>query len=164
MQFQLVCEGCPVNGPQTPPTLKPGHRAPWVCKRCFYVLPDPTTDPFYQEKVKSLMYFCAGVLVFVRPSLLSSSTWITILITSLSPPIVLLDRPLVLASHACFADLAEPPSTDGTQGSPRARTKPFEHLPQTIEHAIRRRAKTAECGDYGWKRARGSPDDRCRRD
>lgn len=50
-----------------------------MCKRCYYALPDPITDPFYQTKVKSLMYFCAGILVFVSSPLLSS-TCLSILI------------------------------------------------------------------------------------
>ncbi|KAG5717199.1 Low affinity vacuolar monovalent cation/H(+) antiporter [Termitomyces sp. T112] len=55
--FQLVCKGCPT---------KPGGPgdAPWVCDRCYYQHPDPATDPFYQSTVKTLMYFCASVLLF----------------------------------------------------------------------------------------------------
>ncbi|KNZ73040.1 Low affinity vacuolar monovalent cation/H(+) antiporter [Termitomyces sp. J132] len=57
LQFQLVCKGCPT---------KPGGPgdAPWVCDRCYYQHPDPATDPFYQSTVKTLMYFCASVLLF----------------------------------------------------------------------------------------------------
>ncbi|KAG6907854.1 hypothetical protein DXG01_007118 [Tephrocybe rancida] len=55
--FQLVCTGCP--------TFPRGPRdAPWVCDHCYYQHPDPATDPFYQSTVKSLMYFCAIVLIF----------------------------------------------------------------------------------------------------
>ncbi|KAG6831651.1 hypothetical protein H0H87_004601 [Tephrocybe sp. NHM501043] len=55
--FQLVCSGCP-TGPRGP------KDAPWVCDHCYYQHPDPATDPFYQSTVKSLMYFCAVVLIF----------------------------------------------------------------------------------------------------
>ncbi|KAG9090270.1 hypothetical protein FRC07_012149, partial [Ceratobasidium sp. 392] len=57
--FQLVCDGCP--------TQLPGQEvpdAPWTCHHCRYEHPDPIYDPFYQSTVKSLMYFCAGVLLF----------------------------------------------------------------------------------------------------
>ncbi|CAE6401515.1 unnamed protein product [Rhizoctonia solani] len=57
--FQLVCDGCP--------TTLPGEQlpadAPWACHHCRYEHPDPTSDPFYQETVKSLMYFCAAILL-----------------------------------------------------------------------------------------------------
>jgi len=59
LQFQLVCEGCPDH-------TKFGGR--WKCQHCSYQHPDPANDPFYQSTVKTLMYFCAGVLLFVRPS------------------------------------------------------------------------------------------------
>ncbi|KAJ6584702.1 hypothetical protein B0H19DRAFT_926554 [Mycena capillaripes] len=54
--FQLICTGCP-TGPQT------GDQ-PWICDSCYYKHPDPVDDPFYQSTVKSLMYFCAAILVF----------------------------------------------------------------------------------------------------
>lgn len=38
-----------------------------MCQSCRYSHPDPAKDPFYQASVKHLMYFCAGVLLFVRP-------------------------------------------------------------------------------------------------
>ncbi|KAF8134027.1 hypothetical protein EV363DRAFT_1258711 [Boletus edulis] len=54
--FQLVCSGCP-DGP---------HRSvpSWRCDHCSYQHPDPVEDPFYQSTVKSLMYFCAVILLF----------------------------------------------------------------------------------------------------
>lgn len=58
-QFQLVCTGCP-STPKTP------KNAPWICDHCYYKHPDPVDDPFYQSTVKSLMYFCAAILLFVR--------------------------------------------------------------------------------------------------
>ncbi|KAJ7644329.1 hypothetical protein FB45DRAFT_1115394 [Roridomyces roridus] len=54
--FQLICTGCP-TGPRT-------RDQPWVCDACYYKHPDPVKDPFYQSTVKSLMYFCAAILVF----------------------------------------------------------------------------------------------------
>ncbi|KAJ7505531.1 hypothetical protein B0H11DRAFT_1796360 [Mycena galericulata] len=54
--FQLICTGCP----STPRT---GDQ-PWICDSCYYKHPDPVDDPFYQSTVKSLMYFCAAILVF----------------------------------------------------------------------------------------------------
>ncbi|KAH9942901.1 hypothetical protein B0H21DRAFT_508526 [Amylocystis lapponica] len=53
--FQLVCEGCPAS-----PT---GPGVPWKCQHCYYRHPDPVDDPFYQSKVKYLMYLCAVVLL-----------------------------------------------------------------------------------------------------
>lgn len=42
----------------------------WQCDRCYYEHPDPATDPFYQDQVKGLMYFCAVILVFVSVKIL----------------------------------------------------------------------------------------------
>ncbi|EDR13307.1 uncharacterized protein LACBIDRAFT_309026 [Laccaria bicolor S238N-H82] len=55
--FQLICSGCPSlpGGPGD---------APWICDHCYYKHPDPVDDPFYQSTVKSLMYFCAAILLF----------------------------------------------------------------------------------------------------
>ncbi|EKM79346.1 hypothetical protein AGABI1DRAFT_74303 [Agaricus bisporus var. burnettii JB137-S8] len=55
--FQLICTGCP-SSPQSP------KNAPWICDHCYYKHPDPVDDPFYQSTVKSLMYFCAAILLF----------------------------------------------------------------------------------------------------
>ncbi|KAF4617939.1 hypothetical protein D9613_006024 [Agrocybe pediades] len=54
--FQLICRGCP-QSPNRP------EDAPWICDHCYYKHPDPVDDPFYQSTVKSLMYFCAAVLL-----------------------------------------------------------------------------------------------------
>ncbi|KAI0304407.1 hypothetical protein B0F90DRAFT_1249069 [Multifurca ochricompacta] len=54
--FQLVCKGCP---DQTP-----SGGASWECRHCTYQHPDPVNDPFYQATVKTLMYFCAAILLF----------------------------------------------------------------------------------------------------
>jgi Ca2+:H+ antiporter len=54
--FELVCEGCPKHAP--------AGDASWGCKHCSYQHPDPVNDPFYQSTVKTLMYFCAVVLLF----------------------------------------------------------------------------------------------------
>ncbi|KAI0917002.1 hypothetical protein AcW1_007688 [Taiwanofungus camphoratus] len=51
--FQLMCDGCPAAGSD----------GPWICQHCYYKHPDPVDDPFYQSTVKSLMYFCAVVLL-----------------------------------------------------------------------------------------------------
>ncbi|KAG2033682.1 Sodium/calcium exchanger protein-domain-containing protein, partial [Suillus americanus] len=53
--FQLICSGCP-----------DGSRGSyeWKCDQCYYQHPDPVEDPFYQSTVKSLMYFCAVILLF----------------------------------------------------------------------------------------------------
>lgn len=37
----------------------------WKCSQCYYEHPDPVDDPFYQDQVKTLMYCCAGILLFV---------------------------------------------------------------------------------------------------
>ncbi|KAI0766385.1 hypothetical protein BD413DRAFT_664940 [Trametes elegans] len=52
--FELICDGCPDGDSLT---------RPWVCQHCYYKHPDPVDDPFYQSTVKSLMYFCAVVLL-----------------------------------------------------------------------------------------------------
>ncbi|KAI0647972.1 hypothetical protein C8Q79DRAFT_906381 [Trametes meyenii] len=55
--FELICDGCPdVDGSSL--------TRPWVCQHCYYKHPDPVDDPFYQSTVKSLMYFCAVILLF----------------------------------------------------------------------------------------------------
>ncbi|KAF9236525.1 hypothetical protein BU15DRAFT_49908 [Melanogaster broomeanus] len=54
--FQLVCNGCPDGVDGSAPS--------WKCDHCYYQHPDPVEDPFYQSTVKSLMYFCAVVLLF----------------------------------------------------------------------------------------------------
>ncbi|KAA1480009.1 hypothetical protein DENSPDRAFT_846424 [Dentipellis sp. KUC8613] len=53
--FELVCKGCPESK---------SSKAPWMCQHCSYKHPNPVDDPFYQSTVKSLMYFCAAVLLF----------------------------------------------------------------------------------------------------
>ncbi|EPQ54733.1 hypothetical protein GLOTRDRAFT_77429 [Gloeophyllum trabeum ATCC 11539] len=54
--FKLICTGCPEH--------TSGPNAPWQCQHCRYEYPDPVRDPFYQSTVKTLMYFCAAVLLF----------------------------------------------------------------------------------------------------
>ncbi|KAG0700427.1 hypothetical protein DFH29DRAFT_931883 [Suillus ampliporus] len=54
--FQLICSGCPDGSTPGSPE--------WRCDRCYYQHPDPVEDPFYQSTVKSLMYFCAAILLF----------------------------------------------------------------------------------------------------
>lgn len=39
-----------------------------MCDHCYYEHPDPERDPFYQENVKTLMYACAAILLFVSQS------------------------------------------------------------------------------------------------
>ncbi|OAX41761.1 hypothetical protein K503DRAFT_712039 [Rhizopogon vinicolor AM-OR11-026] len=54
--FQLICSGCPDGSTRGAPE--------WRCDQCYYQHPDPVQDPFYQSTVKSLMYFCAVILLF----------------------------------------------------------------------------------------------------
>ncbi|THH20562.1 hypothetical protein EW146_g836 [Bondarzewia mesenterica] len=54
--FELICDGCPDH--------LSSLDAPWTCKHCTYKHPDPVHDPFYQSTVKTLMYFCAAILLF----------------------------------------------------------------------------------------------------
>ncbi|KAL7417145.1 hypothetical protein BDY24DRAFT_426472 [Mrakia frigida] len=61
--FELSCTGCP-DAPVGFPSREPVGRQPWMCQSCRYSHPDPAKDPFYQDSVKHLMYFCAGVLLF----------------------------------------------------------------------------------------------------
>ncbi|TFK91973.1 hypothetical protein K466DRAFT_481611 [Polyporus arcularius HHB13444] len=56
--FELICDGCPDLASFSSLTR------PWVCQHCYYKHPDPVDDPFYQSTVKSLMYFCAVILLF----------------------------------------------------------------------------------------------------
>ncbi|KAG9005407.1 hypothetical protein FRB93_009713 [Tulasnella sp. JGI-2019a] len=51
--FRLICDGCGLGESETN----------WDCQQCYYEHPDPVTDPFYQDTVKRLMYFCAVILV-----------------------------------------------------------------------------------------------------
>ncbi|KAI0632205.1 hypothetical protein C8Q77DRAFT_1176555 [Trametes polyzona] len=55
--FELICDGCPDYDESS-------LTKPWVCQHCYYKHPDPVDDPFYQSTVKSLMYFCAVILIF----------------------------------------------------------------------------------------------------
>ena len=59
-QFQLVCDGCPSFADPSS-----DGKSPWACSHCYYEHPDPVHDDFYQSTVKSLMYFCAAILLFV---------------------------------------------------------------------------------------------------
>lgn len=54
--FELKCSGCPddTNGPQES----------WKCQQCSYEHLSPMKDPFYQSKVRGLIYTCAVVLIF----------------------------------------------------------------------------------------------------
>jgi Ca2+:H+ antiporter len=44
-----------------------------MCHSCRYVHPDPAKDPFYQDRVKNLMYICASLLLLVSFRWLSGS-------------------------------------------------------------------------------------------
>lgn len=83
-----------------------GRNQSWNCERCFYVHPDPAQDPFYQDQVKGLMYICAVILVLVSTRCPVIQT--ILLICSLG----LLDRIVVLSSHARLSDLAKPAAFD----------------------------------------------------
>ena len=97
LQFQLICEGCPHDGPK--------GGAPWTCKHCYYEHPDPVGDPFYQSTVKKLMFFCATILLFVRTLLSSSVT------TLINPTSVVSHRPLVFLEDSRLANLAKSATT-----------------------------------------------------
>ncbi|KAG8843972.1 hypothetical protein FRB91_002962 [Serendipita sp. 411] len=64
--FQLVCDGCLGSHANTSPRLGLAGELtkdpPWTCKHCYYSMPNPVTDEFYQDRVKPLMYFCATIL------------------------------------------------------------------------------------------------------
>jgi Ca2+:H+ antiporter len=55
-----VCEGCPPQGP-----VNGTINDSWTCQHCYYRHPDPVDDPFFQGTVKTLMYFCATILLLV---------------------------------------------------------------------------------------------------
>lgn len=44
----------------------PKGKGSWECQQCYYAHPEPLYDPFYHSTVKSLVSFCATVLIFVR--------------------------------------------------------------------------------------------------
>ncbi|KAH9891728.1 hypothetical protein C8Q73DRAFT_700577 [Cubamyces lactineus] len=54
--FELICDGCSSHDGSS-------LTKPWICQHCYYKHPDPVDDPFYQSTVKSLMYFCAVILL-----------------------------------------------------------------------------------------------------
>ncbi|EJC97966.1 uncharacterized protein FOMMEDRAFT_162309 [Fomitiporia mediterranea MF3/22] len=56
--FELICDGCP--GPDKRSLVE---KVPWNCTHCYYEHPDPVHDHFYQTTVKTLMYFCAAILL-----------------------------------------------------------------------------------------------------
>jgi hypothetical protein len=99
LEFQLVCTGCPAP-PESP------RNAPWICDHCYYKHPDPVDDPFYQSTVKSLMYFCAAVLLFVRVVV------IYIFHAKFRNPILVLSGwTMVLFAYSRESDLAKPSTT-----------------------------------------------------
>ncbi|CAG8500840.1 8802_t:CDS:10 [Paraglomus occultum] len=51
-QFEMRCEKCPTT-----------EGLIGTCERCYQLPIDPWDDPFYDERVKPLMYFCAFILV-----------------------------------------------------------------------------------------------------
>lgn len=59
--FQIRCKGCPTPGQNG--MIDPSDQ--WKCDHCWYQHPEPTSDPFYQNNVKTLMYICAGILLLV---------------------------------------------------------------------------------------------------
>ncbi|WVW80411.1 calcium/proton exchanger [Kwoniella bestiolae CBS 10118] len=68
--FELHCEGCPEPVQHNISVVPEMSLAPlrkgdvWMCDHCYYEHPDPQNDPFYQEQVETLMYCCAGILLF----------------------------------------------------------------------------------------------------
>lgn len=56
--FQIHCDGCPEPG-----EVIHDPSQSWKCNSCYYEYPDPITDPFYQNQVKTLMYACAAILL-----------------------------------------------------------------------------------------------------
>jgi Ca2+:H+ antiporter len=68
-QVELSCSGCPDG--RSPNDLPDNQ--PWMCHSCRYVHPDPVKDPFYQDRVKNLMYICASLLLLVSFRWLSGS-------------------------------------------------------------------------------------------
>jgi hypothetical protein len=108
LQFQLVCSGCPSS------PSRPGD-APWICDHCYYKHPDPVDDPFYQSTVKSLMYFCAAILLLVYFFFSCLETLKHSYYCSVIP-----HWTLVLITYPCISDMAESstaPSSDGTANS-----------------------------------------------
>jgi len=57
-QFQLTCNDCDL------PTSQGG---PESCRSCYYEHVSPADDPFYRQTVVRLSYYCAILLVLVRP-------------------------------------------------------------------------------------------------
>lgn len=115
--FQIHCEGCPRPGE----VIHDPSEA-WKCNRCIYEYPDPTTDPFYQNDVKPLMYACAAILLFVSGS------------SCLCSPAVLPHRTLVLVAHPCVSNLAEPTAAHGQGGdSPSFTIGLGSHHPSSSE-------------------------------
>jgi Ca2+:H+ antiporter len=124
LQFELSCTGCPSDSTPNP---NPSGNQPWMCKSCRYSHPDPAGDPFYQEKVKHLMYFCAFILTFV--SSLSLFTTHLLHVSSIANEFplafsVLSHRSLVLTPNARFSDLVKPSTAPPPGTSQHRRSSP----------------------------------------
>jgi hypothetical protein len=110
LQFQLVCSGCPSS------PGRPGD-SPWICDHCYYKHPDPIDDPFYQSTVKSLMYFCAVILLLVKFFFLCQKYKKKFRRSYFFPYYSVLSHwSLVLIAYPCESDMAESSTTFPSDG------------------------------------------------
>jgi Ca2+:H+ antiporter len=120
--FQLICSGCPDGSRGS---------SEWKCDQCYYQHPDPVEDPFYQSTVKSLMYFCAVILLFsyLIGLWFSLRTHATQIWQNPQPLLQPLDLPTTHPSRLSLYQHNRPHSSATTGSSAQS---PPSHIPPTI--------------------------------
>jgi Ca2+:H+ antiporter len=120
--FQLICSGCPDGSRRS---------SEWKCDQCYYQHPDPVEDPFYQSTVKSLMYFCAVILLFsyLIGLWFSLRTHATQIWQNPQPLLQPLDLPTTHPSRLSLYQHNRPHSSATTGSSAQS---PPSHIPPTI--------------------------------
>lgn len=121
--FQLICSGCPDGSRGS---------SEWKCDRCYYQHPHPAEDPFYQSTVKSLMYFCAAILLFsyLIGLWFSLRTHATQIWQNPQPLLQPLDLPTTHPSRLSLYQHNNRPHSNATTGS--TAQSPPSQIPPTI--------------------------------
>lgn len=135
--FQLICSGCPDSSRSS---------SEWKCDQCYYQHPHPAEDPFYQSTVKSLMYFCAAILLFsyLIGLWFSLRTHATQIWQNPQPLLQPLDLPTTHPSRLSLYQHNRPHSnatTGSTAQSPPSQIPPIIREPRPRPEGSRERAQ-----------------------
>lgn len=135
--FQLICSGCPDGSRGS---------SEWKCDQCYYQHPDPVEDPFYQSTVKSLMYFCAVILLFsyLIGLWFSLRTHATQIWQNPQPLLQPLDLPTTHSSRLSLyphTRLHSSATTGSTAQSPPSQVPPTIHEPRLRPEGSRERTR-----------------------